>query len=149
MHDLLPFSCLANASCFLHRVFAIRSATFAQYMWCHTHDRLCETDQDSELEIAGLPCQGNSALGGLMKEEDPRFAVWLIFCFFQVWRGTLVFVIENVKVLAITSPHSGHRGKTTNYIMKKSCKISLGAILILFPGLFKIMPYPKVSRGEF
>ena len=98
MENLVPYNCLPGKRNFLERFFAVRSAPMTQYMHCATHDRLCPTDQGSKLDIAGLPCQPNSSVGGLAKEEDARFAVWLIFCFWQIWKQTLCFVIENVKV---------------------------------------------------
>ena len=63
MSGLIPFNTLWGKDNFLARYFAVREAVFTEYMHCETHGRLCPTNQGSKLDIAGLPCQGNSSVG--------------------------------------------------------------------------------------
>ena len=81
----------------------VSRAVVARYMLCVTHSTvdvpaLCPLLQETDLDIAGLPCQPNSRGGVHMYEEDPRFIVYILWAALNWWRGTTALILENVRV---------------------------------------------------
>ena len=104
MANLVAPSTYCDNDSFQQKVHSIFNAPYpARYMLCQCHSTpsqpsWCPLDQGSDFDTAGLPCQPNSRAGSQEFENDPRFVVYILWALLHSWRGTLVLILENVKV---------------------------------------------------
>ena len=97
LEQCIPRDTFCRTDTFMEKLVKVDNAPIFETQHCFTHNKLCKLDQDSDLEVSGLPCWDYSLAGKRLGEEGPTISAFLTHAKRHCHSETRLIIVENVK----------------------------------------------------
>ena len=84
---------------FQQKLRKLDAVDFMQKQYCYGCQKFCElfsSENQADLEVAGLPCTDQSLAGRQAREEGPTAPVFIVHAKIHIEKRTPIIVLENV-----------------------------------------------------